>query len=62
MDTIMGNTMEMDLNFNGRANGFYNGNEWEVNLEMKMDKLMDRLMGSDNGKRFDYNELIMDNE
>ena len=52
----------MDLNFNGRANGFYNGNEWEVNLEMKMDKLMDRLMGSDNGKRFDYNELIMDNE
>ena len=22
------------------VNGFYNGNEWEVNLEMKMDKLM----------------------
>ena len=26
----------MDLNFNGRVNEFYNGNEWEVNLEMKM--------------------------
>ena len=23
----------MDLNFNGRVNGFNNGNEWEVNLE-----------------------------
>lgn len=29
---------------------FYNGNEWEMNFEMKMDKLMDSLMGSDNGK------------
>ena len=38
MDTIMGNTMEMDLNFNGRVNGFYNGNEWEMNFEMKMGK------------------------
>ena len=30
MDTIMGNTkmdLEMKMNFNGRANGFYNGNE-----------------------------------
>ena len=31
LELIMGNTMEnkweMDLNFNGRANGFYNGNE-----------------------------------
>ena len=29
----MGNTMEMNLDFNGRTNGFYNGNEWEINLE-----------------------------
>lgn len=62
MDTIIGNTMEnkwkMNLDFNGRANGFYNGNEWEMNFEMKMDTLM----RSKFGKRFDYNELIMDNE
>ena len=25
--------MEMSLEFNGRANGFYNGNEWEMNLK-----------------------------
>ena len=31
----------MNLNFNGRVNGFYNGNEWKMNLEMKMDMLME---------------------
>ena len=40
----------MDLNFNGRVNEFYNGNEWEVNLEMKISKLMDTLMGNEFGK------------
>ena len=30
----------MILEFNGWVNGFYNGNEWEMNFEMKMDKLM----------------------
>ena len=44
----------MNLNFNGRANGFYNGNELEVNLEMKMDNLM----GNKFRKRFDYNEWL----
>ena len=51
----------MDLNFNGRVNEFYNGNEWEVNLEMKMGTLI----GNEFGKRFDYNEktsLIFNNE
>ena len=38
----------MDLNFNGRVNGFYNG--------MKMDKLMGNIMRNEFGKRFDYNE------
>ena len=33
---------------------FYNGNEWEMNFEMKMD----RLMGNKFGKRFDYNEWL----
>ena len=28
----------MNLDFNGRVNGFYNGNEREMNFEMKMDK------------------------
>ena len=37
----------MDLNFNGRVNEFYNGNEWEVNLEMKMDRLMGNKFGND---------------
>ena len=45
----------MDLNFNGRVNEFYNGNEWEVNLEMKMGTLI----GNEFEKRFDYNEWIM---
>ena len=45
----------MDLNFNGRVNEFYNGNEWEVNLEMKMGTLI----GNEFGKRLDYNECIM---
>ena len=45
----------MDLNFNGRVNEFYNGNEWEVNLEMKMGTLI----GNEFGKRLDYNEWIM---
>ena len=31
-------------------------------MEMKMDKLMGNIMGNKFGKRFDYNELIMDNE
>ena len=30
--------MGNDLEFNGWANGFYNGNEWEMNFEMKMGK------------------------
>ena len=34
----MENKWEVDLNFNGRVNGFYNGNEWEMNFEMKMGK------------------------
>ena len=45
----------MDLNFNGRVNEFYNGNEWEVNLEMKMGTLI----GNEFGKRLDYNEWII---
>ena len=45
----------MDLNFNGRVNEFYNGNEWEVNLEMKMGTLI----GNEFEKRFDYNEWMM---
>ena len=40
-ETIMGNTMEnewevnleMKMVFNGRANGFYNGNEFEFEFE-----------------------------
>ena len=39
----------MDLNFNGRVNEFYNGNEWDVNLEMKMGTLI----GNEFEKRFD---------
>ena len=27
MGKLNGNKWEMDLNFNGRVNGFYNGNE-----------------------------------
>ena len=34
----MGSEWKMSLEFNGRANGFYNGNEWEMNFEMKMGK------------------------
>ena len=29
MDTLMGSEWKMNLDFNGRANGFYNGNEFE---------------------------------
>ena len=29
----MGSEWKMNLVFNGRVNGFYNGNEWEMNLE-----------------------------
>ena len=36
----MENEWKMNLDFNGRANGFYNGNEWVVNLEMKTSKLI----------------------
>ena len=45
----------MYLVFNGRVNEFYNGNEWEVNLEMKMGTLI----GNEFEKRFDYNEWMM---
>ena len=34
----------------------FNGNEWEMNFEMKMNMLMENIMGSEFGKRFDYNE------
>ena len=37
----------MDLNFNGWANGFV------------MEMIMDKLIGSEFEKRFDYNEWIM---
>ena len=48
MELMMGNAMEMNLDFNGRANGFYNGNEnGYVNGKYN---------GNEFGKRFDYNE------
>ena len=38
MRNTMENKWKMNLDFNGRVNGFYNGNEWEMNFEMKMGK------------------------
>lgn len=29
----MGSEWKMNLNFNGRVNGFNNGSEWKVDLE-----------------------------
>ena len=53
----MGSEWKMNLEFNGWANGFYNGNEnGYVNGKYN---------GNEFGKRFDYNEktsLIFNNE
>ena len=58
----MGSEWKMNLDFNGRANEFYNGNEWEVNLEMKMSKQWisewEIRWEINLGKRFEYNEWL----